>query len=66
MADSAAEPTLADVQAEFPAWVCWRAVSGLYYARRAEIHPNSGYQAKGEDPRDLRDEIIRAESQAAG
>ena len=58
------EPTLASIQHEFPGWVCWRGVSGMVYARRAERPRNSGYDVKGEDPMDLRDQIIRAESLA--
>jgi len=66
------EPTLTDVQREFPKWQCWRAVSGLYYARRADVEPGDhahvepGDHAhvKGEDLMDLRDQIIRAESLA--
>jgi hypothetical protein len=58
------EPTLTDVQREFPKWQCWRAVSGLYYARRADAESGDHAHVKGEDPMDLRDQIIRAESLA--
>lgn len=54
------EPTLASIRREFPGWVCWRAASGLVHAQRSEKPPDSGYDVKGEDPMDLRDEIIRA------
>jgi hypothetical protein len=65
VSNSADEPTLADVQREFPTWHCWRAVSGLVYARRADAPPGDPAPVKGEDPFDLRDQIIRAESLAA-
>ncbi len=57
------EPTLADVQREFPGWEAWRGVSGLYYARRPGRPRRHGADVQGEDPRDLRDQIIRAASQ---
>ena len=53
------EPTLADVQAEFPGWTCWRGTSGLYCARMPG-KPDGPPDAIGEDPLDLRDLIIRA------
>jgi hypothetical protein len=58
------EPTLASIQREFPRWVCWRAASGLVHARRTDKPSSSGYDVKGEDPMDLRDEIIRADGHA--
>jgi hypothetical protein len=54
------EPSLADVQREYPGWRCARAASGLYYACRADAEP--GDHVKGEDPLDLRDQIRRAEA----
>lgn len=59
------EPTLADVQREFADWHCWRAVSGLLYARHASAGPGEPATVQGEDPRDLRDQIIRANAQRA-
>lgn len=56
------EPTLADVQREFPGWECWRGVSGLYYARMPGRPRRHKADAVGEDPRDLRDMIKRAQS----
>jgi hypothetical protein len=56
------EPTLADVQGEYPAWHCWRAVSGLFYARPQGAQPGSGPLVRGEDPLDLRHELIRAQA----
>lgn len=56
------EPTLADVGREFPEWECWRAISGMVYARRRDAARDNANPVKGEDPRDLRDEIIRAEA----
>jgi hypothetical protein len=57
----AGEPTLADVQREFPGWVCARGVSGFCYAG----HAATGTQVSGEDPLDLRDQIKAAESRLA-
>lgn len=54
----AAEPTLDDVQAEFPAWRCWEGVNRLCHAR----HTATGTQVRGEDPLDLRDQIRAAEA----
>jgi hypothetical protein len=51
------EPTLADVQREFPGWECWRGTSGLYYARCGTRPRNRGFDVQGEDPLDLRDMI---------
>jgi hypothetical protein len=59
---SAHEPTLADVQSEFPAWECWKSADGLVYARPKEKLPSTGHTVRGEDAQDLRDEIIRAEA----
>ncbi|HEY2579125.1 MAG TPA: hypothetical protein VGI74_22685 [Streptosporangiaceae bacterium] len=56
------EPSLADVQREYPSWRCSRAVSGLCYARRADAKPGDRASVKGEDPLDLRDQIRRAEA----
>jgi hypothetical protein len=33
----------------------------MFYTRGAERPVNTGYDVKGEDPMDLRDQIIRAE-----
>lgn len=57
----AGEPTLADVQAEFPQWHCFRGINRLYYAQ----HRTAGHQVWGEDPLDLRDQIKAAESRHA-
>jgi hypothetical protein len=62
VSDSGDEPTLADVEREFPVWNCWRGVSGLFYARPKDAEPRSGRMVEGEDPWDLRNQIIRAES----
>jgi hypothetical protein len=58
--DPDGEPTLADVQREFAGYECWRGVSGLCYARLPG-RPHADVQ--GEDPRDLRDQIIRHKAQ---
>ena len=52
------EPTLAQVHAEFPHWVCSRGINRLYYAE----HTGTGRQVCGEDPLDLRDQIKAAEA----
>jgi hypothetical protein len=57
-AGPAGEPTLADVQAEYPQWQCAQGVSGLYHAE----HQATGQQVTGEDPLDLRDQIKAAEA----
>jgi hypothetical protein len=63
MTDRDREPTLADVQAQYPSWRCWRAISGLYHARPADAQPaDDGPFLTGEDALDLRDEIRRAEA----
>ena len=45
---------------EFPGWQAWRAANGLLYARKTAATPP--LVVRGEDPVDLRDEIIRAQS----
>lgn len=50
-----AEPTPADLRRDFPGWHVYIGTDGLYYGR-CEDPP---MQARGEDPQDLRDEIIR-------
>jgi hypothetical protein len=52
------EPTLADVQDEFPHWHCTRGNNGLYYAE----HKATSQRVRGEDPLDLRDQIRAAEA----
>jgi hypothetical protein len=48
------EPTLADVISELPDWVCWRGLSGMYYACHESTSEDRDttltYDAKGEDP----------------
>lgn len=53
------EPTLADVQREFPDYECWRGISGLCYARLPGIPRRHKADVWDEDPRNLRDQIIR-------
>jgi hypothetical protein len=55
---AAGEPTLAEVQAQFPAWRCARGTNRLYYATCT----TTGIQVRGEDPLDLRDQIRGAEA----
>jgi hypothetical protein len=52
------EPTLADVQDEFPHWHCMRGNTGLYHAQ----HKGTSQWVCGEDPLDLRDQIRAAEA----
>ena len=59
--NQAAEPTLADVQAQYPQWRCTRGISGMYYADNQA----TGQQVTGEDPLDLRDQIKAAEARRA-
>jgi hypothetical protein len=54
----AGEPTLAEVEAQFPHWVCSRGINRLYYAE----HTATGRQVCGEDPLDLRDQIKAADA----
>jgi len=56
-----AEPTLAQVAAQFPGWQCWHGPNRLCYAR----HTATGTQVSGEDPLDLRDQISAAERMRA-
>jgi hypothetical protein len=62
VADDPDEPTLADVQRQYPSWRCWRAVSGLYCARPDGTKPGEPGLVQGEDPLDLSHQILRAES----
>jgi hypothetical protein len=56
--DPAGEPTLAEVQAQYPHWSCARGISGLYHAGNEATRQ----QVTGEDPLDLRDQIKAAEA----
>jgi hypothetical protein len=49
------EPTLDDLEAEFPRWHCWKGISGLVYASRNMTSPPVVLRA--EDAVDLRDQI---------
>ena len=62
MSSQASEPTLADVQRQYPRWRCWRGVSGVFYARRADAPQADNALVEGEDPLDLRDQINRAQA----
>jgi hypothetical protein len=55
MGGGTAEPTLEDVQSEYPAWHCWRGIAGLLYASRPLTSPP--VVVRGEDAMDLRDQI---------
>ncbi len=50
-----AEPTLEDVEREWPRWHTWVGVSGLLYASRGLTSPP--VLVRGEDAMDLRDQI---------
>jgi hypothetical protein len=56
--DPVVEPTLAQVQTEFPQWACTRGINRLYYAKNTA----TGQQVAGEDPLDLRDQIKAADA----
>jgi hypothetical protein len=60
-ASTAGEPTLADVQAQYPQWRCAQGISGMYHAD----HEATGQQVTGEDPLDLRDQIRAADARRA-
>jgi hypothetical protein len=49
------EPTLADIEAEFPGWHAWKGIAGLCYARKMLSSPPVVIRA--EDAVDLRDQI---------
>jgi hypothetical protein len=57
------EPTLTDLQREFAGYECWRGASGLCYARLPGIPRRHKADVWGEDPCDLRDQIIRHKAQ---
>jgi hypothetical protein len=50
-----AEPTLDEVEREYPRWHIWKGISGLVYASRRKTSPPAVVRA--EDPLDLRDQI---------
>ena len=60
--DADAEPTLADVEREFPQWKLWVGVDRLYHGLRTT---GAALTACGEDWYDLLCEIRRAESRLA-
>jgi hypothetical protein len=61
---SGGEPTLAEVQAEYQHWKCWRRF-GRYYGRRlGSMGQDPQNWVDGEDPLDLRDQLLRADSLA--
>jgi hypothetical protein len=58
------EPTLDDVGREFPDWLCYApGIGGTVFARLLHVSPP--VLVKGEDPRDLREAIKRAEAERA-
>jgi hypothetical protein len=59
--DQAAEPTLADVRAQYPHWQCAQGISGMYHASNQA----TGQHVTGEDPLDLRDQIKAAQASHA-
>jgi hypothetical protein len=46
-----------DVAREFPGWQVWRGICHMWYGRLLDSSPP--VIVRGEDPTDLRDEIIR-------
>jgi len=57
--DANAEPTLADIEREFPMWRIWVGVDRLCHALRTR---GAALTARGEDWMALRDQIRAAES----
>jgi hypothetical protein len=49
------EPTLADVEREFPGWECYESFGWAW----ARLRTDPDTRVRGEDPMDLRDQIIR-------
>jgi hypothetical protein len=58
-----ATPSLADVQREFPAYDCWRAISGVCYARPHHTPPGKPAPVSGDNPAALRDTITHHQTQ---
>jgi hypothetical protein len=56
-AQNVKDPELAALAREFPGWQIWRGISRLYYGRH---HRDPTLKAQGEDPADLRDQILKA------
>jgi hypothetical protein len=57
-ASSDPEPTLGDVATEYPGWDCYApGINGIVFARLRDSFPP--VTVRGEDPRDLRDQIRR-------
>jgi hypothetical protein len=54
-----ADKALGQMEREFPGWRTWKGISGMCHAL-----PTTGpaLQVHGEDPVDLRDQIIRAQA----
>ena len=61
--ESASLPALADVQREFPGYDCWRAISGLCYARPHHTPPGRPAPVSGGNPAALRDAITHHQAQ---
>jgi hypothetical protein len=59
-----AERTLDEVQREFPGWTVSRGTDSMFHAVPRDGTP--GKHVRGEDPADLRDEIIREIWHATG
>jgi hypothetical protein len=49
------EPTLTDVEREFPGWECYESFGWCW----ARLTADPDVRVRGEDPMDLRDQIIR-------
>jgi hypothetical protein len=57
MTNSDPEPTLDDVGREFPTWHCYApGINSIVFARLRDSYPP--VTVRGEDPTDLRDEIL--------
>jgi hypothetical protein len=58
------EPTLAEVQAEYPRWKCWARFGRCYGRRLGSTGQDPQNWVDAEDPLDLRDQLLRADSLA--
>jgi hypothetical protein len=58
------EPTLAEVQVEYPQWKCWARFGRCYGRRLGSTGQDPRNWVDAEDPLDLRDLLLRADSLA--
>jgi hypothetical protein len=55
MTGTGADPTMADVQREFPGWECYMSFGWCW----AKLRSDPDVKVRGEDPLDLRDMVNR-------